>query len=113
MTNNINKDFEDAQNYVNNNKNLNISTDEKLNLYKYFKQATIGNININKPSFFTIDPEPLLKYNAWLSVKNITKEDAMLEYINLANKYKLQNNSLQNNDLLNRLLNINNNLEKR
>ena len=143
MTNNIKKEFEYAVNYVNNNKNLNISYDAKLNLYKYFKQSTIGNININKPSFFTFDQEPLLKYNAWLSVQNITKENAMIEYINLANKYTLQNNALQNNALqnnalqnnalqnnalqnnalqnnalqnnalLNQLININNNLEKK
>ena len=32
----------------------NVSNDDKLILYKYFKQATIGNINIEKPGFFMI-----------------------------------------------------------
>ena len=108
----LSNDFEDAVNYVNNNKDLNISSDEKLSLYKYFKQATIGNINISKPSILTLNQEPLLKYNAWLSVKNSSKENAMTEYINITNKYKSQNNNT-NIDLLNQLANINNNLQKR
>ena len=109
----LSKNFEDALNYVNNNKYLNISNDEKLNLYKYFKQATIGNINISKPSILTFNQEPLLKYNAWLSVKDCTKENAMKEYINIVNKYRPQNNNSNNSDLLNQLANINNNLQKR
>lgn len=106
--NNIYKDFQDAVNYVNNNKYLKIPENDKLNLYKYYKQSTIGNININKPTIFTLNHEPLLKYNAWLSVENISKENAMLEYTKIANKYKLQNN-----DLINKLISINNNLQKR
>lgn len=113
MINISNKDFENAVNYVNNNKDLNISSDEKLALYKYYKQATIGNINITKPSIFSLSQEPLLKYNAWYSVKNLSKQDAMNEYIKLADKYRLQNNNLHNNDLLDKLISVNNKLEKR
>lgn len=108
----LTKEFEDAVNYVNNNKDLNISSDEKLNLYKYFKQATIGNINITKPSMLTLNQEPLLKYNAWSSVNNCSKENAMTEYINITNKYKSQSNNT-NIDLLNQLAKINSNLQKR
>lgn len=111
-SNKLTKNFEDAVNYVNNNKDLNISSDEKLTLYKYFKQATIGNINISKPSMLSFNQEPLLKYNAWLSVKNCSKENAMTQYINITNKYKSQNNNT-NIDLLNQLANINDNLQKR
>ena len=123
MTNHkLNKEFEEAINYINNKDlNLTISNGEKLNLYKYFKQATIGNINISKPSMLTLNQEPLLKYNAWKSVENITKEDAKKQYINLVNKYKehtntntnTNTNSNTNIDLLNQLLKIDNNLLKR
>tara|TARA_B100000575_G_C23061870_1_gene611345 strand:+ start:352 stop:711 length:360 start_codon:yes stop_codon:yes gene_type:complete len=119
MTNDkLNKEFEEAINYINNKDlNLTISNSEKLNLYKFFKQATIGNINISKPSMLTLNQEPLLKYNAWKSVENITKEDAKKQYINLVNKYKEHTNTNTNTnsniDLLNQLLKIDNNLLKR
>ena len=123
----LTKDFKDAVNYINNSKDLNISNDEKLNLYKYFKQATIGNINISKPNILTLNQEPLLKYNSWLSVKNVSKENAMMEYINITNKYRQKNNTNStnnnntdsnsnvkiNNDLLSQLKIINDNLQKK
>jgi len=61
----------------------NVSNDDKLILYKYFKQATIGNINIEKPGF--LDFQGKAKYNAWLEVKDITKELAMKRYIEKVN----------------------------
>ena len=55
----------------------------KLLLYAYYKQATIGNINIEKPSFLNF--KDTAKWNAWNEQKNINKNNAMLNYINLVN----------------------------
>jgi len=55
------------------------SDDDKLYLYKYYKQATIGNINIKEPSFFDFTGKA--KYNAWKSVEDTSKTLSMKKYI--------------------------------
>ena len=55
------------------------SDDDKLYLYKYYKQATIGNVNINEPGFFDFTGKA--KYNAWKSVEDTSKTLAMKKYI--------------------------------
>ena len=55
----------------------------KLLLYAYYKQATTGNINIEKPSILNF--KDTAKWNAWNKQKNTNKNDAMLNYINLVN----------------------------
>lgn len=57
----------------------NISDDDKLYLYKYYKQATIGDVNISKPGFLNFTG--VAKWNAWNTVKGITNEEAMNQYI--------------------------------
>jgi len=67
-----------------------LSKEELASVYKYYKQAKVGDININKPSFFNIKENT--KWEAWNSVKGLSKEKAMNEYINLSlklyDKYK-------------------------
>ena len=58
----------------------NLSDEDKLFLYKYYKQATIGDINIEEPSFFNFVARQ--KYNAWKSIKGETKNSSMVYYIN-------------------------------
>jgi len=61
-------------------KNADSATDEdKLYLYKYYKQATIGNINIEEPGFFDFTGKA--KYNAWKSVEDTSTTIAMKKYI--------------------------------
>jgi len=48
-------------------------------LYGYYKQATIGNINIDKPFFYNFIQ--LQKWNAWNACKNLTQNDAEIKYI--------------------------------
>ena len=55
------------------------SDDDKLYLYKYYKQATIGNVNIDEPGFFDFTGKA--KYNAWKSVEDTSKTLAMKKYI--------------------------------
>lgn len=56
-----------------------MSNDDKLYLYKYYKQSTIGNINIEIPSFFDFIGHQ--KYNAWKSVEDTSSSISMKKYI--------------------------------
>ena len=76
----LNKQFENA---IESLKKLDsISDDNKLSLYGYYKQATIGTINISKPSFW--NRVAVAKWNAWNKYKNMSNEDAKKKYIELA-----------------------------
>jgi diazepam-binding inhibitor (GABA receptor modulating acyl-CoA-binding protein) len=61
-------------------KNLSVTpTDEELlYLYKYYKQANEGPCNTSQPSIFSFRERA--KWNAWNSLGNMFKEDAMFEY---------------------------------
>jgi len=61
-----------------------LNKDELVSVYKYYKQAKEGDININKPSFFNL--KETTKWEAWNSVMGLSKEEAMNEYINLSLK---------------------------
>ena len=66
------------------------TNEEKLDLYKYYKQATIGDINIPQPGF--LDFTGKAKWNAWNSVKGTTSENAMKMYIKIVNLLLSKNN---------------------
>lgn len=55
------------------------SNDKMLELYALNKQATIGDINVDKPAMF--DFVAAAKYNAWNAKKGLSKEDAQQQYI--------------------------------
>jgi diazepam-binding inhibitor (GABA receptor modulating acyl-CoA-binding protein) len=57
------------------------SNEKMLELYALNKQATVGDINIEKPALF--DFVAAAKYNAWNTKKTMSKEDAMQKYIQL------------------------------
>ena len=58
------------------------SDNQKLDLYKYYKQATVGDNNTTQPMFINFKAKS--KWNAWNSVKGISSENAMKEYIKLS-----------------------------
>lgn len=58
-----------------------ISVEDKLNLYKYFKQSTVGACNIGAPSFFKFEERK--KYEAWKSIEKLSKEEAQKKYVQL------------------------------
>ena len=60
------------------------SNEELLDLYGYFKQATVGDCNIDRPGIF--DLKGRAKWDNWNSRKGMSKEDAEKAYIELANK---------------------------
>jgi acyl-CoA-binding protein len=53
--------------------------DVMLELYALNKQATIGDINADKPAMF--DFVAAAKYNAWDAKKGMSKEEAQQHYI--------------------------------
>ena len=73
----LDKEFQEAADSVNTLRET--SDDEKLTLYGYYKQATVGPINKEKPYFW--DRVGLAKWNAWNNCKDLTKEDAKKNYI--------------------------------
>jgi len=54
-------------------------TEEMLELYALNKQASFGDITIEKPGMF--DFVAAAKYNAWNSKKGMSREDARQKYI--------------------------------
>ncbi|KAI1242688.1 Acyl-CoA-binding protein, partial [Lamprotornis superbus] len=62
-------------------------TDEELKeLYGFYKQATVGDINIECPGM--LDLKGKAKWEAWNLKKGLSKEDAMNAYISKARAMK-------------------------
>lgn len=57
------------------------SKDAILKIYGLYKQATAGDINISKPSRFSMDVKAKMKYEAWKRMKGVGKDEAMRQYI--------------------------------
>lgn len=66
-----------------------IPEEDRLACYKYYKQSTIGNINVPQPQF--LDQKANKKWWAWSSVKGMNQDDAMKAYIKTTAPYRLQN----------------------
>ena len=64
------------------NTNILITNEDKLELYKYYKQYTIGDCNTEKPPMYQITDN--YKWNAWNKIKNMDKNTAMNNYIKIA-----------------------------
>jgi len=64
------------------------SNEELLSLYAYYKQATEGDNNEERPGGF--DFKAAAKYNAWAKLKGTSKADAEKEYIDLVSKLSQQ-----------------------
>ncbi|KAH9949999.1 acyl CoA binding protein-domain-containing protein [Amylocystis lapponica] len=53
--------------------------DDQLYFYKYYKQATIGDVNIERPGM--LDFVGKGKWDAWKSVEGVSKEEARAKYV--------------------------------
>uniref|UniRef100_A0A8C4YVF9 Acyl-CoA-binding protein n=2 Tax=Gopherus TaxID=38771 RepID=A0A8C4YVF9_9SAUR len=53
--------------------------EEMLYIYSHFKQATVGDINTERPGF--LDFKGKAKWDAWNALKGMAKEEAMKAYI--------------------------------
>ncbi|KRY82926.1 Enoyl-CoA delta isomerase 2, mitochondrial [Trichinella pseudospiralis] len=74
---NIGMNFEKALQRVKSVKN--VSPKHQLKLYAFFKQATVGPCNIDRPSSF--DVVNLAKWNAWSSLGTMNSDEAKRKYI--------------------------------
>jgi diazepam-binding inhibitor (GABA receptor modulator, acyl-CoA-binding protein) len=61
------------------------SNENLLKLYSLYKQATEGDVNIEKPNN-PFDLKGNAKYHAWAELQGTSKEDAMARYIDLVNQ---------------------------
>ena len=87
---------------------LNSKLNINLSLYKYYKQATIGDCDIQEPSKDNINE--YAKWNAWNEVKGVEKNFAMGSYITIYEHYLGTINEIRINNLekkLDLLLNAN------
>jgi diazepam-binding inhibitor (GABA receptor modulating acyl-CoA-binding protein) len=75
--------FEDAQVRV---KQLSKapSTDDLLELYALFKQATAGDVSGSRPGM--LDMKGRAKFDAWSKKKGASKDDAMTKYVALVDR---------------------------
>ncbi|XP_062823495.1 acyl-CoA-binding protein [Anolis carolinensis] len=66
--------------------------EEMLFIYSHFKQATVGDVNTERPGM--LDFKGKAKWDAWNGLKGMSKEDAMKAYIakvkELQEKYGMQ-----------------------
>nr|QPI16794.1 MAG: acyl CoA binding protein [Virus NIOZ-UU159] len=64
---------------------FNLPDNVKLEFYKYYKQATIGNCNKEKP--WAIYLKDCSKWDAWNSIKGMSCEDAKNNYVDCYYSY--------------------------
>ncbi|PHJ22847.1 acyl-coa-binding protein [Cystoisospora suis] len=79
--------FEQAAKYVQNSGKENpmqLSNEQKLEFYKYYKQATVGDCNDPAPGMLAFEAKA--KYNAWQSVKGMSKHECMTKYVKALDK---------------------------
>ncbi|ALC44107.1 CG15829 [Drosophila busckii] len=60
-----------------------VKKEDFLEFYGYYKQATVGDCNIDEPE----DPEKKERYLAWKSKAGLTLEDAKQHYMEVYKKY--------------------------
>ena len=63
---------------------LNPSNDLKLKMYALYRQANDGDVQGKRPGM--LDLVGRAKYDAWTTVKGMTREQAMKQYIEEINK---------------------------
>jgi len=63
----------------------NLTDSVKLEFYKYYKQATLGDCNTNRP--WSVYIKDCSKWDAWNSIKGMSKEDAENNYVDCYYSY--------------------------
>ncbi|CCI47113.1 unnamed protein product [Albugo candida] len=56
---------------------------KKLQLYGLFKQAKLGDCNVDRPGMMSFDATAKYKWDAWNQNKGMSQEEAMEKYIQL------------------------------
>ena len=81
MSDTTEQKFNKAVYYIKNGPSQASSNETKLSYYKFFKQATCGNVSGSQP--WKVQLESRAKWDAWNSCKGMSKENAMNGYVNL------------------------------
>jgi diazepam-binding inhibitor (GABA receptor modulating acyl-CoA-binding protein) len=58
---------------------ISLAEEQKLELYKYYKQATLGDCCVEKPDIMNY--QAYVKWCAWMQIKGVSRENAMKQYI--------------------------------
>lgn len=69
--------FEKAADHVK--KLSNVSQDDQKYLYGRYKQAKVGDCNTGRPGI--LNPKERAKWDAWNSIKGLSADEAMRQYI--------------------------------
>lgn len=78
--------FEEAVDLVNNKMNKTLSNDELKEIYALYKQATVGDINVDRPGMMSMDFKGKAKWDAWKSKEGMSQDDAKAKYVEYANE---------------------------
>ncbi|KAG8953154.1 hypothetical protein FRC04_003102 [Tulasnella sp. 424] len=78
-----------------------LSNDDKLKFYKYYKQATVGDVNTTRPGL--MDFTGKAKWDAWDSLKGTSQEKAKEEYVELLVATLTKGGDAESQKLLNEL----------
>ncbi|KAK1444134.1 FERM/acyl-CoA-binding like protein [Babesia gibsoni] len=77
-------EFEAAAKYVAGAKDMKVTNEDKLDFYKFYKQATVGDCNTQKPGMFQMQQKYM--WDAWNGISGMAKEDAKVAYVALLDK---------------------------
>ena len=85
LNNSLQKKFQDRVDLVTQHKSsVCVGHNTMLQLYKFYKQATEGDVSLECPSMFNLVGRT--KWQAWNSTKGMHKEHAMESYINIVDE---------------------------
>merc|ERR1712001_606521 len=76
--------FEDAVDLVSNKMNKTMSNDELKEIYALYKQATVGDVNVDRPGM--LDFKGKAKWDAWSGKKGMSQVEAKTKYVEYANE---------------------------
>merc|ERR1712098_267259 len=82
----LEEDFQQAVDDVSNKINKTLSNDELKEVYALYKQATVGDINTERPGMF--DMKGKAKWDAWNSKKGMSQDEAKQKYVDLSKQLK-------------------------
>lgn len=81
----LDTDFKNTVNYVNSNKEISANLNDTilLNIYAYYKQATIGPNTYQQPMMLYL--KEYNKWKAWAQLGEMTSNEAKKKYVELIN----------------------------
>ncbi|KAI9278483.1 acyl-CoA-binding protein [Phascolomyces articulosus] len=78
--------FEQASTFLNTH-NVPLSNDQKLKVYSLFKQATVGDCNVSKPSLFEFVGRA--KWDAWNGLRGMSTDEAKQTYVETVESFQV------------------------